>query len=101
MLCELTHDSFTIHSYGKFLRWHEDRTDIERFATLSDPILPYMDAHDLSAPLFFLVYGAIIGGIVYGFDKPDLLIEFSQTNTLVMWVRMVCSAAIVDLSLSV
>ncbi|KAF1323455.1 hypothetical protein FI667_g10567, partial [Globisporangium splendens] len=79
----------TIHSYGKFLRWHEERTDIAGFAGLSDPILPFLNAYDLSMPLFFLVYGAIILGCVYGFDKPDLLIEFSQTNTLVMWVRMI------------
>lgn len=81
--------SFTIQTYGRFLCWHEDRSDIDRFAALSDPVLPYLDAHDFSTPLFFLVYGSILAGFVYGFDKPDLLIEFSQTNALVMWIRMV------------
>ncbi|DBA04497.1 TPA: hypothetical protein N0F65_011045 [Lagenidium giganteum] len=80
---------YTIQYYGQFLKWHESRSDIEGFAMLSDPILPYMEATDLSIPLFVMAYGSIFLMLWYTFDKPNVMIELAQTNTLVILVRMV------------
>ncbi len=84
--------SYTIQYYAAFLKWHENRTDIEGFATLSDPILPLLTPRDLSVPLFFMAYGSIFSSLFYSRKRPDLIIEFLQTNALVICVRMVSSA---------
>lgn len=80
---------FTLQYYGEFLRWHENRSDVETFATLSDPILPSLNAVDFSVPLFALAYGSLLLFLWYARATPNVLAEAMQTHALVMWVRMV------------
>ena len=42
-----------------------------------------------SVPLFFLAYGSIVLGAFHGIDKPNLILEFLQTKTLVVLIRIV------------
>lgn len=81
--------SVVLINYKPFLVWNETRNDIKHFAVLSDPILPYLKAYDLSIPLFMTVYGSLVLGAMYAIHKPNLLLQFWQCMSLVVIVRMI------------
>ena len=58
------------------------------FARISDPFHPQWTAIDFSIPLFILVYGSLLLGVMHVMTKPNLALEFLQTMTFVYLFRI-------------
>ncbi|OQR89872.1 hypothetical protein ACHHYP_05984 [Achlya hypogyna] len=80
---------WTLQYYTYFLRWNENRSDIEGFVTMHDPVLMLLSPGDYSIALFMLAYGSVSIGFYHARHMPELIIEMLQTKTFVIWVRMV------------
>ncbi|KDO34408.1 hypothetical protein SPRG_01544 [Saprolegnia parasitica CBS 223.65] len=80
---------WTLQYYTTFLRWNENRTDIEGFVTMHDPVLMRLSPGDYSVSLFVLAYGSVSIGLYHARHMPELIIEMLQTKAFVIWVRMV------------
>ncbi|OQS06524.1 hypothetical protein THRCLA_01436 [Thraustotheca clavata] len=80
---------WTLQYYTFFLRWNENRTDIDGFVTMNDPVLSLFSPGDYSIALFALAYGSVSLAFYHARHMPELIIEMLQTKTFVIWVRMI------------
>ncbi|HEX8328172.1 MAG TPA: phosphatase PAP2-related protein [Hymenobacter sp.] len=56
--------------------------------TLPDPLLDLLPVHDVSAPTFALIYGAIVGTLIYLLPRPQLLLQALWAYYLLQLLRI-------------
>src|SRR5207249_7495442 len=73
----------TLSLFSRFLEWVELRGG----ATLQDPIVATVAAHDFTWPIFIFIYGGLILGSVTLSAHPALLVIAFQSYILMVCIR--------------
>jgi hypothetical protein len=56
---------------------------------LQDPIFNYLPAHDLSGPIFYILYTALLMGLVFLLPSPDRLVIGFEAYAVFVLLRMI------------
>lgn len=75
--------TFLFYKLGRFLNFVEKRTG----ALIDDPILNILPVHDLTWPIFILIYIVLIMSLYDFFKSPEKFCRFLHTYTAVFTLR--------------
>lgn len=81
-LCILALSSFL---FSRFVMWVEERSGV----MLDDPVLRVFSPFDLTWPIFVVIYGGLLFGVVTLFSSPSRLLLTMQSYALLLLVRIV------------
>lgn len=75
----------TLYGFLLFTGWVETRTG----ALLDDPLLSSLPAVDLSWPIFAVIYGGLLAGLLLMLRRPRAILHFLRAYTLLVLLRIV------------
>ena len=71
--------------FSRFVMWVEERPGV----VLNDPLLSILSPVDLTWPIFVLIYGGLLFGLLSLLTSPDRLLLTLRSYTLLLLVRIV------------
>ena len=77
--------AITLVGFLRFAGWVESRPGV----VLDDPLLSVLPAVDLSWPIFVVIYGGLLAGLLLMIRRPHALLHFLRAYTLLVLIRIV------------
>ena len=74
-----------LNLFGRFLVFVENRPGI----VLHDPLFDMFNAHDFNTPIFVLIYGSLLTGLISLLPKPRFLMLALQTYCIMVIFRFI------------
>jgi len=74
-----------LNLFGRFLVYVESRPGI----VLHDPLFDLFNAHDFNTPIFVLIYGSLITGLIFLLPKPRYLMLALQAYCIMVIMRFI------------